>query len=182
MQVFLDCDGVLADFDKYASQLLGMPPREFEATKHNGNSGPMWKILYEHEDYFYKLPKMPDADELVAGVIAMGYEPIILTGIPSQDGSDWAIDQKTRWAQDHFPELEIICCKSKDKFKHMVDGLHNVLIDDWAQHQQVWEDAGGTFILHTSAAKSLRELQSVEYDVMYAWAYGHKQVVDDRRN
>lgn len=30
VQLFLDCDGVLADFDTYAEDYFGMPPREYE--------------------------------------------------------------------------------------------------------------------------------------------------------
>ena len=30
-QLFLGCDGVLADFDGYATELLGVPPRQYEA-------------------------------------------------------------------------------------------------------------------------------------------------------
>lgn len=165
MQIFLDCDGVLADFDSYAEKLLGLHPREYERQKHNDKK--LWDILYAHNDYFYKLPKMPDADELVRGVEAMGFEPIILTGVPSKEGSDWAIDQKTRWATKHFPHLSIICCKSKDKFMHMIPGKRNVLIDDWNKHMAAWKGAGGYFILHTSAKESLVELKEVALDDEY---------------
>ena len=166
MQVFLYSDGVLADFDTLAGEILGMPSREFERVKHNGNSGPMWEELYKFEDFFFHLPKMPDADELVQGVREMGFEPIVLTGIPSKEGSDWAIGQKIRWYEKHFPDLQVICCKSKDKLLHMLPDRHNVLIDDWTQHQRKWEDAGGTFIVHTSAEQSLKELRTL-YEAMY---------------
>lgn len=156
MQVFLDSDGVLADFDTYAASLLGMKPREWEASKGKKS---FWGKIYADPDFFFNLPKMHDADELVEGVRGLGFEPIVLTGIPSQDGSDWAIDQKTRWYAKHYPDLRVITCKSKNKFQHMVEGKHNVLIDDWEQHKHVWEDAGGTFIVHTSTSNSLRQLQ-----------------------
>lgn len=162
MQVFLDSDGVLADFDTLAGEILGMPSREFEKRKHTGGAAEMWKRLYEHEDFFYKIPKMHDADELVEGVIAMGFDPIVLTGIPSKDGSDWAIGQKMRWYAEKYPDLPVITCKSKDKLLHMIEGKHNVLIDDWTQHKRAWEDAGGTFIVHTSARKSLQDLEMVK--------------------
>lgn len=42
MQVYLDCDGVLADFDRAAIQLLGMPPREYEKRHGKGPSGANW--------------------------------------------------------------------------------------------------------------------------------------------
>lgn len=161
MQVFLDSDGVLADFDTLAGEILGMPSREFEKQKHTGGAAEMWARLYAHEDFFYKIPKMHDADELVQGVIDLGFDPIVLTGIPSKDGSDWAIGQKVRWYADHYPDLPVITCKSKDKLMHMIEGKHNVLIDDWEQHKKAWESAGGTFIVHTSAADSLRQLKEI---------------------
>ena len=40
--LFLDCDGVLADFDAGAKHLLGMSPKAFEA-KHG--RGEFWKRL-----------------------------------------------------------------------------------------------------------------------------------------
>jgi hypothetical protein len=165
MKVFLDCDGVLADFDGFATEILGLPPREYERKKHNNIE--LWEKLYAVEDYFFKLPKLPDADELVEGVRSLGFEPTILTGIPSRDGSEWAIDQKTRWAKVHFPHLNIICCKSKEKSLNMIDGMHNVLIDDWTAYKKLWEQRGGTFIVHKSAKTSLAELREVMCDQDY---------------
>lgn len=165
MQIFLDCDGVLADFDSYAAQLLGMPPREYEAQKYKNPD--LWNILYSHEDFFFNLPKMPDADELVAGIEALGFAPIILTGVPSHEGSDWAIGQKTRWAEKYFPHLSIICCKSKNKFEHMIPEKSNVLIDDWNRHMKKWQSEGGYFILHKTAEQSLAELREVMRDEAY---------------
>ncbi|RZK44836.1 MAG: hypothetical protein EOO61_02380 [Hymenobacter sp.] len=168
MQIFLDCDGVLADFDKFASEILGMTLDEYEKAKHEPAG---WDLLYAVEDYFYKLPKMPDADELVDGVRALGFEPIVLTGVPSKDGSEWAVPQKQRWVDKHFPGTSVICCKSKDKFRHMVPAMHNVLIDDWKRYKHVWEETGGTFILHKNAKLSLEQLEDLDFAMNLAGIY-----------
>src|SRR3546814_11673193 len=46
MQLFLDCDGVLADFDRSAEHILGMPPRAFQ--KRHGLPA-FWKRLRSEE-------------------------------------------------------------------------------------------------------------------------------------
>jgi hypothetical protein len=45
---------------------------------------------------------------------------------------------------------------ARDKYKYMQAG--DVLVDDSPTHRAAWENAGGTFLLHTSARESLREL------------------------
>ena len=94
-RLFLDCDGVLADFDAYATGLLGMPPREFEA-RHGAKR--FWDRIAGHEDFFYKLSLTPDARELWDAVAH--FHPVILTGLPR---GGWAAPQKVRWAARHFP-------------------------------------------------------------------------------
>ena len=151
MQLFLDCDGVLADFDTYASSLMGgLNPREFERQK---GAKEFWKTIYSTPNFFTNLPPMPDAHELVDAVKHL--HPIILTGVPH---GDWAQPQKEAWRDIHFPDLPMICCLSRDKFMHQVAGKHNIIVDDWPQHKSVWEDAGGTFIVHTSAKESIARL------------------------
>jgi len=156
MQLFLDCDGVLADFDSFAAEIMGMNPREFERQK---GAGKFWSEIYSTQNFFTRLPKMHDADILVESVRHLN--PIILTGTPRQGEDMWATKQKLAWRDIHFPDLHMITCESKDKFLHHVPNKHNVIVDDWPQHKQVWEDNGGTFIVHTSAEDSLRQLREL---------------------
>jgi hypothetical protein len=149
--IFLDCDGVLADFDAYAIPLLGhgLPPRQVEARI---GSEEFWRILREHPDFYYRLPLMPDALELFAAVAHLN--PTILTGCPA---GGWAEPQKLAWAQLHLPGTPVITCRAIDKRLHMQPG--DVLIDDTLTYRHLWEEAGGLFIHHTSAAASIAVLR-----------------------
>jgi hypothetical protein len=149
-QLFLDCDGVLADFDKKAEEIFGMHPRKFEELH---GSKAFWKGLYQVEDIFFTFEPKHDAFDLFEGVKHL--DPIILTGKPR---GGWAEGQKLRWRDKHFPNVPMICCESKNKFLHMT-GPGDVIIDDWHKYKTVWEEAGGLFILHTSAEDSLAELK-----------------------
>ena len=75
--VFLDCDGVLADFDAGAKQAFGMSPAEFER---RFGLKRFWGELASLNNFFGELPLMPDAMELYEAVRHL--EPIILTGLP----------------------------------------------------------------------------------------------------
>lgn len=77
MQLHLDRDGVLADFDRAATELLRMSPRQFE--KRHGLPE-FWKRLARHPDFYGSLPLMPDAMILFEAVRHL--DPIILTGLP----------------------------------------------------------------------------------------------------
>lgn len=147
-QIFLDCDGVLADFDTYAEQYFGMPPRQYEAQM---GSPRFWEELESRGDFYRNLPLMPDAMRLYEGVRHL--TPVILTGCPR---GDWAQQQKIDWAAEHFPGVKIITCRSADKRAHAKRG--DVLIDDWHQHRHRWIEMGGIWISHTCARSSLAAL------------------------
>lgn len=148
-QLFLDCDGVLADFDRGVRELLGLPPRDFG--KRHG-LGEFWRRLARAPDFYARLPLMPDACELFDAVRHL--DPVILTGLPR---GNWAAPQKVRWAAEHFPGVRIITCMAVDKRRHAQAG--DVLVDDTLKHRHLWEEAGGIFIHHQSAAQSIAELK-----------------------
>ncbi len=149
--LFLDCDGVLADFDAGARLVLGTDIRTFEA-RHGKRE--FWRRLARTKDFYATLPEMPDARELFEAVKHL--RPTILTGLPI---GNWAAPQKVRWAAEHFPGVPIITCMARDKHRHMQPG--DVLVDDRATHRAAWEDAGGVFVHHKTARASLQELARI---------------------
>lgn len=149
--LFLDCDGVLADFDSGARKLLGMDVPRFEA---RFGKREFWRRLARAPDFYGSLPELPDARELFGAVEHL--KPTILTGLPL---GNWAAPQKVRWAKEHFPGTPIITCMARDKYRHLAEG--DVLVDDREDHRGKWEDAGGIFVHHRSARESLERLAAI---------------------
>ena len=148
-QLFLDCDGVLADFEKGATALLGSDPQGYQ--KRYG-PGRFWQRLARAEDFYFGLPLLPDAMLLFEAVRHL--DPIILTGLPV---GNWAADQKVRWAAQHFPGTRIITTLARNKKDYARDG--DVLVDDQLRHAPLWEEAGGIFIHHRDAASTIERLR-----------------------
>lgn len=150
-RLFLDADGVLADFDHGVRGLLKLRPKEFIA-KHG--RGTFWKRLARAENFYGSLPEMPDAQLLFDAVKHLN--PTILTGLPL---GSWAAPQKIEWAAEHFPGVPIITCMARDKHKHM--HLGDVLVDDREKHRADYEAAGVVFVHHRNAEDSLRQLAKI---------------------
>ena len=150
-RLFLDADGVLADFNRGARNLLGASPKEYIA-KHG--RGEFWKRLAKAPNFFGSLAEMPDARILFDAVRHL--KPTILTGLP--EGS-WSAPQKVEWAAEHFPGVPIVTCLARDKHKHMHPG--DVLVDDREKHRDAYEAHGVLFIHHWNAADSLRRLAKI---------------------
>ena len=153
--LFLDCDGVLANFDAGAKQLLGMSPAAFESRHGRGE---FWKRLARHGNFYGDLKQMPDAQVLFEAVKHL--EPTILTGLPL---GTWAAPQKERWAAEHFPGVPIITTMARKKHLHMERG--DVLVDDRDTQRKLWDDAGAICLHHTAAKDSIRQLAEIDPSV-----------------
>jgi hypothetical protein len=149
-QIYLDCDGVLADFDRGAEAVLGMHPRAFE--KRFGPKA-FWSRLARAPAFFANLEPLPDAQRLYGAV--RHKNPIILTGMPH---GRWADPQKRAWADRHFPGVPVITTSAALKREHCHPG--DVLVDDRDHYRHLWEEAGGVFIHHTGARSSIAALRA----------------------
>jgi hypothetical protein len=140
MQIYVDMDGVLADFDKHYLKTFGKVPMR--------PGGVDWKAVREHKGFYQSIPQMPDLDMLWDRLYP--YKPIVLTGIPSSVAEAEAEDNKREWCKRHLtPDTEIITCRAKDKHTFCQPG--DLLIDDYEKHRQLWIDAGGLWITHINA-------------------------------
>ena len=150
-RLFLDADGVLADFDLSVRRLLGMRPKAYIAA--HGRAA-FWKQLARAPNFYGSLPELPDARILFDAVKHL--KPTILTGLPL---GSWAAPQKIEWAAEHFPGVTIVTCLAQDKHLHMHPG--DVLVDDREKHRAAYEEAGVVFVHHKNAVDSLKRLAKI---------------------
>lgn len=142
-EVFLDMDGVLADFFSEYAVLAGLPPgstyRDVPPAK---NSPTLDKMI--GTDFFYRLPKFNTADALVAMVVKF-FGSYNICSSPLRGDHENSGVQKARWIREHLnPQPMHIYIESR-KEKHAVqpDGTPNILIDDRKDNIIKWEAAGG---------------------------------------
>lgn len=156
-EIYVDSDGVLADFDGYVLNKFGKRVSDFNP------KGSFWQAITYHdahvEKFFRNLPKMPDADELMAHLMSAGFKSVkVLTacGYTPRD----AKQQKIDWYAEHFPGVEcIVVSKSPDKAEYAHP--YSILIDDRAKSIDPWRAKGGIGILHTSAEDTIAQLNAI---------------------
>ena len=149
-RIYVDCDGVLANFDKKATQILRGNPRTFEDMY---GSESFWAALNHDGNFFKTLELMPGAAELMDGLKGLGLDPWVLTGCPSQIPEGHL--QKQEWIAAKFGRSQpVITCKSRDKSNFCRPG--DMIIDDYPKHIDAWVEKGGVWFLHVSVDETLR--------------------------
>jgi len=148
-QLFIDLDGVLADFDGFYESSFGIRP-----DRDAPEPPDFWTHIEEHGRFFLDMPMMADAMKLWDGARVLHPNPIILTGLPRMADAE---PHKRAWVARHIgADAPVICCRSRDKRLHGKPG--DILVDDWQKYRHLWEEMGGVFVLHRSAESSLAQL------------------------
>lgn len=150
MALFLDLDGVLADFDRGVMAVTGQRPEQMPLKA-------MWSALSRAPAFFETLEFMEDAEALWR--FCAPHRPTILTGLPL---GSWAPEQKRRWvARMLGAQVPVITCMSRDKPRW--SGPGHILVDDRASAREGWERKGGRFIHHRSAGESIAALRELGF-------------------
>jgi hypothetical protein len=160
--LFIDLDGVLADFDRGVFKATGNDPSEL-------HPGKMWPVLARTPGFYEGLEWMDDGPALWDAVKA--FNPVILTGLPM---GRWAEPQKRSWcARELGRDVPVIAGMSRHKaelarawmVENRKDHLLPVLVDDRLKLKDPWEHAGGRFVLHLNTPDSLLLLAGLGFPV-----------------
>jgi hypothetical protein len=147
--LYVDMDGVLADFDRHHEAAFGLP-----ASKLTDDVD--WAAVRGVKDFYLHIPPMPDMLELWDFIEP--HKPIILTGVPKSVPE--AAENKRAWVVKNLGPQPMICCPSKEKSKFC--NIGDVLIDDWDKYKHLWLAAGGRWVTHTNAADTIKQLSHMD--------------------
>ena len=159
-KVYLDMDGVVANFDKRFEDLSGMKPREFE--EKYGKSK-FWDFIDEENkvSFWVGIPEMDGAKKLVDYVKKYNYELLTAPSVKKQSYLG-----KILWVRNHSdllggkPRINFKKAKEKHEVKSELT-KNDILIDDRADTIGRWEANGGTGIVYNSADQVINDLKKL---------------------
>lgn len=151
--LYLDMDGVLADFDTAARALIRATKEEqLEAQQTGRWPDHKWRQIADREHFYAELPKMPLADELVELAVKfrdnLDYDVKILTAIPHNNDMHEAFHDKVDWMNQHYGQYGFrvhFGPYSEDK-QHHCTSSDDILVDDRTSNCNEWRKAGGTAV------------------------------------
>ena len=155
-QIFLDQDGVLADFESGLTKALGYkvdvtsPIDVYDIEKR--------KLTAQR--LFRNLDPLPDAWKLVDYCMNSGIHTEILTAAGTvnrtlvvKDKIDWI----RRYVHPHWIVIPTFSGTQKAAFAHK----NAVLVDDRQRNIDYWVEAGGIGILHKTADETIKQLDYI---------------------
>lgn len=154
-KIFLDMDGVLADFDKAVNAIIDKNSPEF-------SKGKLWHAItnynYKVQPFFENLPVMKDAPLLIE-FLEQNFNDIEILTAAGFTPPDVEV-QKIKWGANNFPKYKVnVVKKSVDKAKFARN--NTILIDDRNQSIVPFMHGGGIGVLHTSALETIDILKNI---------------------
>ena len=159
--VYLDMDGVLADFFGGVENLYGVSHwKELTSDK----TKDLKKEVIDRitgTDFFATLPKFPIADSLIDMVKTFTGGKFSINTSPLRGDHENSGKYKRVWISNNIEQPdEIIVTGRKESYaKDKASGTPNILIDDRPINIQKWQAAGGYGILYQANKDSLTKVK-----------------------
>jgi beta-phosphoglucomutase-like phosphatase (HAD superfamily) len=153
-KIFLDMDGVIADFQKRYIELYNMLPKEAEANKKFNH---FFEDFIQH-NHFATLDIMPGAYDLIAYLRTLPIPTEILSSTASEKRDPLIRPQKLQWLESHAIGFKAILVPGA-KHKAQYATPDSILIDDMERNCEEFRKAGGFAILHKDVPTTLAILK-----------------------
>jgi 5'(3')-deoxyribonucleotidase len=157
-EVYVDMDGVLADFFKDWNKMVGVG--HWKEIKDPESALDM---IRNHPTFWIDLDVLSNAPRLLGAIKKFSGSYYICTSPLGKDPN--CEPQKRAWAQKYlseFPPKEVYVTHNKPQFARQADGTPNILIDDFGKNISSWTAAGGIGIHYENknVNKAVAELKS----------------------
>jgi PAS domain-containing protein len=159
--IYLDMDGVVANFNKRFKDLSGLLPDQF--IEKNGKNA-FWELIDEkHKVAFWRgIEIMPGAEKLVNFVSQYPYEMLTAPSTKKQ-----SVIGKSLWIRDKVgtlypsqPKVTYRSAKEKHNVKPELTKF-DILIDDKKSTIDRWDAKGGTAIFYQNADQVINDLKKL---------------------
>jgi len=156
-RIFVDMDGVVADFLQGCSDMMGKPLTSDDAghTEYD-----LRKEELTNKRLFGMLPPMVDYADLIGYIKHTGLPWEILTAAGTVN-RELVVYDKNTWVRKYIDPTVVVTCTYSGSQKGAFAQEGFVLIDDRPKNIKAWEDAGGIGILHESAEKTIKKLKKL---------------------
>jgi len=159
--VYLDMDGVLADFFGGVEFLYGV---EHWKQLTNDKTKDLKKEVIDRitgTDFFAVLPKFPTADALIDTVKKFTGGNFSINTSPLRGDHENSAKYKKLWIQNNIetPDSIVVTGRKETYAKDKASGTPNILIDDRPVNIQKWQAAGGFGILYQANKDPLSKVQ-----------------------
>lgn len=171
--IYLDMDGVLADFDRAiadrginrvkGSYYIHTPEKDWSAEDRSLDE--QVKEVMKSDSFWSSIPLMPGAKDLWD--FCSDYEVCVLTARPrASEFADVVAKEKYQWVWDNLGPIDtshFICCLSSEKqnFIGHIPHPHQILVDDLKQNCDNWTKEGGIAIHFQSADSAIQQLKDI---------------------
>lgn len=153
-KIFVDLDGVIADFEKRYKEKFKVSP---EQTRDNKSFGGFFdKFIADKE--FATLDMMPDARLLLQFLDTLSVPKEILSSTASEKWHDTIQPQKIEWLKKHGIQYKANLVPGKSH-KYKFATPDSIIIDDTKSVIDDWTKAGGIGIWHTDAISTITMLK-----------------------
>lgn len=152
--IYLDMDGVIANFEQRYEEWFGNVPEEERRTHFKANF-----VKAIENGIFQKLDKMPDADILLEFLRKSPVPTQILSSTAREEFYDDVSKQKNIWLQSHGITFAPNFVPGK-QHKYKWAKPHTIIIDDTLSVIEDWRKAGGIAIWHKDAKSTISQLES----------------------